>query len=264
MLAKPCSSKVRDSEAITARSTTRCSGSSSGNPLSGRTGRLGHRWLQTSGRLGRGPAGGQVLQERVGRALAADRRLLAVAREHDDVVGSGSTLVARLRSIVGWSPPGRSVRPIEPAKSRSPENISSETSCSAYGVRKVTEPRVARGVVDQEREGGKLEHLLVGELLDIVGLGPLVVPPSSIWLVSRDMPAIGSVSRCRSLGWIHAVASYDPATGATHHMWSMWPWVTSTATGLSRCSRTTAATPSAASLPGSTTTHSEPGPVAAT
>ena len=35
---------------------------------------------------------------------------------------------ARLRSIVGWSPPGRSVRPIEPANSRSPENITSETS----------------------------------------------------------------------------------------------------------------------------------------
>ena len=27
------------------------------------------------------------------------------------------------------------------------------------------------------------------------------------------MPAIGSVSRCRSLGWIQAVASYPPATG---------------------------------------------------
>ena len=49
-----------------------------------------------------------------------------------------------------------------------------------------------------------------------------------------------------------------------HHMWSMWPWVTSTATGLSRCSRTTSATPSAASLPGSMTTHSAPGPVATT
>ena len=55
-----------------------------------------------------------------------------------------------------------------------------------------------------------------------------------------------------------------PATGATHHMWSTCPWVTSTATGLSRCSRTTSATPGAASLPGSTTTHSLPGPVATT
>ena len=50
-----------------------------------------------------------------------------------------------------------------------------------------------------------------------------------------------------------ACAVLLPATGATHHMWSMWPCVTSTATGLSLCSRTTSATPSAASLPGSTT-----------
>ena len=46
------------------------------------------------------------------------------------------------------------------------------------------------------------------------------------------MPAIGSVSRCRSLGWIQAVASYVPATGATHHMWSTWPWVTQHGDGL--------------------------------
>ena len=60
---------------------------------------------------------------------------------------SGSTLVARLCSIVGWSPPGRSVRPIEPANSRSPENITSETSStSGYGERKVTEPSVWPGV----------------------------------------------------------------------------------------------------------------------
>ncbi len=68
--------------------------------------------------------------------------------------------------------------------------------------------------------------------------------------VSRDMPAIGSVSRCRSCGWIQAVASYVPATGATHHMWSMCPWVTSTATGLRRCSRTTSATPVGSVLAG--------------
>ena len=43
------------------------------------------------------------------------------------------------------------------------------------------------------------------------------------------------------------------------HMWSMWPWVSRTATGLSRCSRTTSSMPGAASLPGSTITHSLPG-----
>ena len=76
------------------------------------------------------------------------------------------------------------------------------------------------------------------------------------------MPAIGSVSRCRSAGWIQAVASYAPATGVTLHMWSMCPWVSRTATGLRPFSRTTCSTAGAASLPGSTTTHSVPGPVA--
>src|SRR3954464_12672511 len=59
---------------------------------------------------------------------------------------SGSTLSRRLRSIVGWSPPGRSVRPIEPAKSRSPDSITSDTPCSPYGVRNVTDPSVWPGV----------------------------------------------------------------------------------------------------------------------
>ena len=35
---------------------------------------------------------------------------------------------------------------MDPAKRRSPENISSETSCCAYGVRNVTEPSVWPGV----------------------------------------------------------------------------------------------------------------------
>ena len=48
--------------------------------------------------------------------------------------------------------------------------------------------------------------------------------------------------------------------GHVDHMWC----VASTLTGLRRCSRTTWATPSAESLPGSTTTHSAPGPVATT
>ncbi len=60
------------------------------------------------------------------------------------------------------------------------------------------------------------------------------------------------------------MASYVPDTGVTLHMWSRCPWVSSTATGFSRCSLTTSAMPGAASLPGSTTTHSAPGAVATT
>src|SRR6476620_11095555 len=76
MPAKPCSSKVRRSVSMTCCSTNRCSGSSSGNPLSGV-----------------GLAMSEVLEERVGRALAADGGLLAVSGEHHDVVGQRQHLV---------------------------------------------------------------------------------------------------------------------------------------------------------------------------
>src|SRR3954469_14616891 len=80
MFAKPCSSKVRDREAMTSRSTTRAAGSSSGNPLSG-VGLAMSTVLEA-----------QWDQVRVGGALPADRRLLPVAGKHDDVVGEGQHL----------------------------------------------------------------------------------------------------------------------------------------------------------------------------
>src|SRR4051794_981805 len=82
MLAKPCSSKVRERLAITWSSTARYSGSSSGNPLSG----VGLSVISVSARSG------QVLQERVAAPLLADGGLLAVAGEHHDVVGQGQHL----------------------------------------------------------------------------------------------------------------------------------------------------------------------------
>ena len=63
-----------------------------------------------------------------------------------------------------------------PAKSRSPENISSETSCSAYGVRNVTEPSVWPGVWSTtNRSPASSSSCEVGELAHVVGLGPRVV-----------------------------------------------------------------------------------------
>src|SRR4051812_6468161 len=78
MLAKPCSSNVAARVAITARSTARCSGSSSGNPLSG----VGLSLMSQRSAVAR-----KVLQERVGGALAADGGLLTMTRQHHDVVG---------------------------------------------------------------------------------------------------------------------------------------------------------------------------------
>ena len=168
--------------------------------------------------------------------------LLAVAGQHHDVVGQRQHLGRRrLRSIVGWSPPGRSVRPIEPAKSRSPENITSETSSRrGYGERKVTEPSVWPGVWSTtNRRPASSSSWQVGQLADVVRLGALVVA------AEQHLGGLGGHAGHRVgeqvpvAGWIQAVASYAPATGATHHMWSTWPWVTSTLTGLSRCSATT-------------------------
>src|SRR3954466_15524589 len=89
--AKPCSSNVRCSVSTTCCSTKRCSGSSSGNPLSG-VGLAMSQILETQGD-----------QVGVGRALAADGRLLAVSGEHDDVVGEGQDLrgeAAQHRGVV--------------------------------------------------------------------------------------------------------------------------------------------------------------------
>ena len=86
------------------------------------------------------------------------------------------------------------------------------------------------------------------------------LPPGS-YTVSADY------GNTLTIGWQTVSlleASYAPATGATQNMWSTWPWVSSTLTGLRRCCSTSRATPSVASMPGSMTTHSEPGAVATT
>ena len=55
--------------------------------------------------------------------------------------GSASTSAASVRISVAWSPPGRSVRPIEPSNSTSPE----KTACSD-GIEYVTWPGECPGV----------------------------------------------------------------------------------------------------------------------
>jgi len=57
---------------------------------------------------------------------------------------SGSTLVRSERSIAWWSPPGRSVRPMEPANSTSPDTHSGGSSPAAAS-RNITEPSVCPG-----------------------------------------------------------------------------------------------------------------------
>src|SRR5689334_24887432 len=92
MLPKPCSSKVRDSVAITCCSTTRSAGRNSGNPLSGVG--LAMSSSESSGDPAGVTGAQQVEQVGVGGALAPDRGLLAVARQDDDVVRQREHLVA--------------------------------------------------------------------------------------------------------------------------------------------------------------------------
>ena len=131
--------------------------------------------------------------------------------------------MANVCSIAGWSPPGRSVRPIDPANNTSPENRTAGTSSGpSYGVVNVTEPRVWPGVwstVKLRPASSRLRPSLSSETSS--GSANSCLPPSSIRADSALMPAIGSVSRCRSSGWIQAVASYVPQTGSTENMWSM-------------------------------------------
>ena len=120
-----------------------------------------------AGRAGRGwwRAHGRCWSARRARAAPRCRRR------------SGSTLSRRLRSIVGWSPPGRSVRPIEPGEQQVPGEHQLRDVLLA--VRRPEGDRalgVARGVVDDEVQAGQRQRLQVGELRDVVGLGELVLP----------------------------------------------------------------------------------------
>src|SRR5690349_14428392 len=82
MPANPCSSKTPASVSSTVASTNRCAGRNSGKPLSG----VGLAISQAPGDLVDGSVVDEVEQERVGDPLAADRGLLPVAGQHDDVV----------------------------------------------------------------------------------------------------------------------------------------------------------------------------------
>ncbi len=89
--------------------------------------------------------------------------------------------------------------------------MTSETSaacCAAYGERKVTDPSVWPGVWSTVKlSPASSSTCASASSRTSSGSAQVWLPPSSIWVVSRDIPAIGSLSRCRSLGWIQAVAS---------------------------------------------------------
>ena len=195
-----------------------------------------------SARCGRG-RGRSSTQVRVGRALAADGGRGAVAGQHEGVVGQRQDLVAQAgASSRRMSPPGRSVRPIEPANSTSPVRQSCSASRRpAPGSRNITDPPVWPGRVVDGRAPARRASSAAPSVSshDVVRLGPGQPAAELRRAGRRDRPLAGSASSSRSSGWMYAVMPRAPQTGVTEKMWSRWPWVSSTAAGLSRCSAST-------------------------
>ncbi len=82
--------------------------------------------------------------------------------------------------------------------------------------------------------------------------------PKAIWAIRGPNPRIGSVSMKRSAGWMYTGQPKVSATFCADQMWSIWPWVTSTAAGVSRFSSRIRRNGPNARCPGSTTIASEP------
>ena len=179
--------------------------------------------------------------------------------------GNGSTLVRRLSTMASRSPPGRSVRPIEPANRTSPE----KTSGSSSGpVANIVEPGVCPGAWAATKSIPATETVDPSCSSRTSSGSTKPEWPGASWAssarVSAPIDRNGSASRPRSSGCTQHGASLARQSGATANMWSRCPWVTITATGFSRCSATRSATPTSASIPGSMTTHSDPRSVATT
>ena len=243
--ANPCSSKVSRSRSSTYCSTIRASGVYSGKP--GQRPGAAHATPLVAAstravrRCGRRFA---VLQIRVARPFPGDGGLRAVAGQHPAESGSGSTLVRRLFSMSAWFPPGKSVLPIEPANRTSPGEDHRVNSVGWHRRESGTWPSQAcAGRVDYpEAQARRGQRCPVAEFVYVVRLGEVRRPPvsrSSSGRVSCPMARSGSVSSSRSQGASSRSRRTSGTTGVTENMWSRWPWVSITATGLSRCSMIT-------------------------
>ncbi len=146
---------------------------------------------------------------------------------------------------------------MEPGNSRSPENRTGGMSADS-GMPKVTDPLVWPGACATV-SSRPASSSLAPSVSSLTSSGsPTVSSPMSGMPMVRPMPFSGSLIMYRSSGWIQAGTSCAPHTGTTEATWSMWPWVRTTATGLSRCFLIASSTPGAAWWPGSMITHSSP------
>ncbi len=170
---------------------------------------------------------------------------------------SGRHTRASDSNMSSMDPPGRSVRPMEPANSRSPEKNTDGMS-AVSGIRKVTDPLVWPGACATENWRPARSRVVPFVSSRTSSGSPTVSSPISGIPMDRPSAFSGSLIMYRSSGWIQAGTSCAPQTGTTEATWSMCPWVRTTATGLSRCFFSASSTPSAAWWPGSMITHSSP------
>src|SRR4029453_12125680 len=230
--------------------------------VAGQAGLLEHDPLD----LGPGPRGRrQVVEGALGGLEAAAHARIPcrnglVARSRPTVVvgpwpgrtrvssARGRNRAAREANIWVVSPPGRSVRPIEPANTRSPASSRPGSSPAASGG-KVTWPGVWPGVWSTSRRR-PASSTTWPSARGRTSAGSVSSSPPKAARASGPNPARGSVSRCRSSGWMKAGMPWAPARGATVQTWSRWPWVSRAATGLRRWRRHSSAMPSRASWPG--------------
>ena len=198
--AKPYSSKVRGcGRARTARS----SAAAAATPGNRRSAGLAHGSPRSGGprpRVGRGPASRpSAWPPRAGTGCSRARgrwwspgRGRAARRCRRPAAGSCR---AGWRSIAGMLPPGRSVRPIEPAKSTSPERqISSAPAPPAPGSRNSTDPRVWPGAWSTVISSpASVDRAAVGQLGHVVRLGVGRRPPKSCRASQRRSSSAGRV-----------------------------------------------------------------------
>ena len=132
-----------------------------------------------------------------------------------------------------WSPPGRSVRPIEPANSMSPATDHLD-ALLGRGVVKITEPcGVAGGVVDRRSSpaSSSVAPSSSGAHVVAARAASRRRRTAAVRLRRETAQRVGRACT-RSAGWIRPGCRARRRPAPTRTMWSRCPWVSSTATGV--------------------------------
>ena len=241
--AKPCSSKVVRS-AVEHAAARRCVGRAAarGSPTAASAG--GGRAARTVAAVGASGGPGQsASQVRVGGALARHGGGRSVARVHHRLVGAAAG--RRSSATPACRPSSRRAGRCARSSPRTARHRTSTTGSAPVtrGVEREQHAalRVPRRVADGEAQAGEVEQLGRRASSRTSSGSANVSPstPSSGVPGGMPSPDHGSASIARSAGWTYAATPVAWQTGSTEKVWSRWPWVSSTATGCSRCRSST-------------------------